>query len=157
MAKRRNTIVGTEHTLEGFAEDLGTLLASATNKAEGWLSQRRQIVKYLTEVRDTASKLLNDLGQQASTAVAAGKRAYVRRGRPVGWKNKGSDNAIIFVGGKTNKKISQTAGLVVNKLRGMGSQAAEIVRPRRKMSAKARKAIGDAQRKRWALQKAGKK
>jgi ElaB/YqjD/DUF883 family membrane-anchored ribosome-binding protein len=155
MAKK-TTIAATEHKLEGFAEDLGTLLASATNKAEGWLSQRKAIVKHLTEVRDTASKLLTDLGHQASTAVAAGTKAYKRRGRPVGSKNKGSDNAIIFVGGKTNKKISQTAEQVVNKLRGMGSQAAEFVRPRRTMSAKARKAISRAQKKRWALQKAGK-
>ena len=131
MAKK-STIVATEHKLEGFAEDLGTLLASATNKAEGWLGQRKAIVKHLTEVRDTAAKLLNDLGHQASTAVAAGKRGYIRRGKPA-------------------------ARAIVHKLRGMATETEAIVRPRRKMSAKARKAISMAQKKRWALQKAGKK
>jgi hypothetical protein len=155
MAERRIKIAATEHKLEGFAEDLGHLLGTATGKAEKWLGQRQHIVKHLTAVRDTASKLLTDLGHQASDAIATGKRTYKRRGRPVGSKNKGSDNAIIFVGGKTNKKVSQTASLVVNKLRGMASDAEALVRPRRKMSAKARKAISMAQKKRWALQKAG--
>ena len=114
--------------IEGFAEDLGTLLGSATAKAESWLGQRQQIVKRLTEVRDTASKLLVDLGHQAQSAVAAGTRAYgKRRGRPAGSKNRGADKAIIIVGGKK----------------------------KRKMSAKARKAISMAQKARWAKQKAG--
>jgi hypothetical protein len=128
MAKK-TTVAATEQKLEGFAEDLGTLLASATNKAEGWLEQRKAIVKHLTDVRDTASKLLADLGDQASTAVATGKRAYIRRGRPA-------------------------AKAVVNKLRGVATETAALVRPRRKMSAKARKAISVAQKARWAKQKA---
>jgi ElaB/YqjD/DUF883 family membrane-anchored ribosome-binding protein len=112
--------------IEGFAEDLGTLLGSATAKAESWLSQRQQIVKRLTEVRDTASKMLTELGQQAQSAVAAGTAAYGRRrGQPAGSKNKASDKAIIIVSGKK----------------------------RRKMSAKARKAISMAQKARWAKQR----
>jgi ElaB/YqjD/DUF883 family membrane-anchored ribosome-binding protein len=114
--------------IEGFAEDLGTLLGSATAKAESWLNQRQQIVKRLTEVRDTASKLLTDLGHQAQSAVAAGTAAYgKRRGRPAGSKNKATNKGIIIVGGKG----------------------------RRKMSAKARKAISMAQKARWAKVKAG--
>jgi hypothetical protein len=129
MAKHASKVAASEHKLEGFAEDLGHLLGTATGKAEKWLSQRKQIVKHLTEVRDTASKLLNDLGQQASAAVAAGTRAYEgkRRGRPVGSKNQPA--GIIIFGGKK----------------------------KRTMSAKARKAISKAQKARWAKQKAGDK
>jgi hypothetical protein len=129
MAKRKYTKRKTSQ-IEGFAEDLGTLLGSATAKAESWLSQRQQIVKRLTEVRDTASKLLTELGQQAQSAVAAGTAAYgQRRGRPAGSKNKGADKAIIIVSGKK----------------------------RRKMSKKARAAISAAQKARWAKHKADKK
>jgi hypothetical protein len=123
MAKRKYTKRATTQ-LEGFAEDLGRILGTATAKAESWLGQRQQIIKNLTQVRDTASKLLSDLGHQAQVAV--------RRVRPAGIKNRSSDSSIIIVGGKTSRK-------------------------RRKMSAKARQAISDAQKARWAKQKAGEK
>ena len=58
-----------------------------------------------------------------------GGKTGARRGRPVGSKNK---KGIIIVGGKPARK-------------------------RRKLSAKARKAISDAQKARWAKQKAGEK
>ena len=87
-------------------------------------------MKRLTDVRDTASKLLSELGHQAQSAVKVGTKAYgKRRGRPVGSKNKGSGKAIIIVGGKQ----------------------------KRTMSAKARAAISRAQKARWAKQKAGAK
>lgn len=80
MAKRQGTIAATEHKIEDFAEDLGKLLGHARNKAEGWLSQREAIVKNLTELRDEATKLLNQLGHDASTAAERGVR--ILRGRP---------------------------------------------------------------------------
>ena len=126
MAK--NTGVATESTLQGFAEDLGSVLGHARKKAEGWLGQRQAIVKSLTELRDTATKLLTDLGHQAERVVRRGRRP----GRPVGSKNK----------------------------RGPGRpKAAEVPFPRhrRTMSAAARKKISEAQKKRWAAQKAGEK
>ena len=127
MAKTERTSTSTNQKIEGFAEDLGELLGTATAKAENWLNQRQEIVKRLTDVRDTASKLLADLGHQAQSAVAAGTKAYrKRRGRPVGSKNK-TTKGIIIVGGKI----------------------------KRTMSAKARKAISMAQKARWAKQKAG--
>ena len=58
-----------------FAEDLGRVLGTAKAKAEGWLSQRTQIAKTLESIRDTASKLLMDLGQHAQRVA--------RRARPV--------------------------------------------------------------------------
>jgi hypothetical protein len=106
-----------ETKLEGFAEDLGRLLGTAQGKAQNWLSQRQAIVKNLTELRDTATKLLSDLGHQAESVV--------RRGRP-------------------KKTEAQYA------------PAPKSKKQRRKMSAKARKAISDAQKARWAKQRAGK-
>jgi len=60
--------------VEAFAEDLGRLLGTAQAKAQHWLGQRQDIVKHLTAVRDTASKLLADLGHEA--------RRVGRQGRP---------------------------------------------------------------------------
>jgi hypothetical protein len=80
MAKRQGKIAATEHKIEDFAEDLGRMLGHARNKAEGWLNQRDAIVKNLTQLRDEATKLLAQLGQNASTATARGVR--ILRGRP---------------------------------------------------------------------------
>ena len=60
--------------IEDFAEELGRLLGSAEAKARGWLGQREQIAKTLEGIRDTATKLLGDLGHEARRAL--------RRGRP---------------------------------------------------------------------------
>ena len=106
--------------VEAFAEDLGRMLGTARAKADSWLGQRKEITKVLSDIRDTASKLLNDLGTQAQ---AVG-RGYVRGrrgpGRPP--KNIAANNA--------------------------------APRKRRRLSAKARKAISDAQKARWARQRA---
>ena len=66
MATSKRNIVAAEHKIEEFAEDLGRMLGHARTKAEGWLGQRRQIVKSLTELRDEASKLLGQLGHDAA-------------------------------------------------------------------------------------------
>ena len=133
MAKRAKSGGSMDGAIGGFAEDLGRLLGQARNKAEGWLSQRQAIVKQLTQLRDEASSLLNQLGHRAAAAGKRGRRVadsfvegFQKRGpgRPAGSKNK---KGIIIVGGK---------------------------RKRRKMSAKARAAISRAQKARWAKQKA---
>src|SRR5437868_3869411 len=77
MAKREaEASAGEDSKLEEFAEDLGRLLGTARGKAENWLNQRQAIVKDLTDLRDTATKLLTDLGHQAQETVMR------RRGRP---------------------------------------------------------------------------
>jgi hypothetical protein len=134
MAKRTGTIAAGEHRIEEFAEDLGKMLGHARSKAEGWLNQRATIVKNLTQLRDEANKLLGQLGHEA--------QAIVRRGRPR------LARGIRVAGGGPGASV----GLVVNKLRG-----APPVRKRRKMSAAARKRISDAQKARWAKQKAATK
>lgn len=89
MAKRPQTSgtgSSTQHKIEDFAEDLGNLLGKARAKAEGWMSQRQAIVKNLTDLRDTATRLLSDLGHEAQKAVARGRAAASGRksGRPAG-------------------------------------------------------------------------
>ena len=119
----------TEHKVEECAEDLGGLLGTARAKAEGWLGQRREIVKQLSEIRDTATKLLSDLGHHAQEVVHRG-----RRGRPPGSQN--------------------NTALVVNKIRGLAATAG---RKKRTMSAEARARISAAQKARWAKQRAAEK
>ncbi len=84
MAKRTSSKDGghehpggrtTGETITAFAEDLGELLGSAKAKAEGWLGQRIQIAKSLEGIRDTASKLLSDLGHQAERVARRGRLA----------------------------------------------------------------------------------
>src|SRR5882724_2177941 len=111
-----------EARIEGFGEDLGKMLGTARAKAENWMGQRQTIVKSLTELRDTATKLLSDLGHQAERMA--------RRGRPAGTRNAAPVK------------------------RGPGRPAGSGRKKRRKMSAAARKKISDAQKKRWAAQKA---
>jgi hypothetical protein len=120
--------------LEGFAEDLGRLLGTAAAKADKWMAQRQAIVKQLTDVRDTASKLLADLGQRAQASV----------------------------GGKRRGRLSGSAPGVVNRIRSLGvvnklrdSLVAPVVRKRRKMSKAARAKISAAQKARWAKLKTG--
>jgi hypothetical protein len=109
----------TESKIEGFAEDLGQMLGNASAKAEAWLSQRHVMVKHLSEIRDTATKLLADLGHGAATMVHRKAGQPAATGAPGPGRPKGS-----------RKK-------------------------KRTMSAEARKAISDAQKARWARQRAG--
>jgi hypothetical protein len=132
LAKRHKA----ESQLEGFAEDLGRLLGTAAAKADQWMAQRQAIVKQLTDVRDTASKLLADLGRRAQARVVGKGRGRLLRRVPGVLKKAG------------------TLG-VVNKLR--GSLVPPGVRKRRKMSNAARAKISAAQKARWAKQKAGNK
>lgn len=63
----------TGDTITAFAEDLGKVLGTAKAKAEGWLGQRAQIAKTLESIRDTASKLLADLGHRAQRVAGRGR------------------------------------------------------------------------------------
>jgi hypothetical protein len=126
MAKTHSS---TEAAIEGFAEDLGTLLGTARSKAEGWLSQRKSIASQLATIRDTASELLQQLTGGSAQKAAAVRRG--RRGRPRG---------------------SQSAGR-----RGPGRPKGSGGRKKRTMSAEARAAISAAQKARWAKLKAGEK
>jgi hypothetical protein len=120
----------TESKIEDFAEELEKVLGTAKAKAEDWLGQREQIAKTLAGIRDTATGLLEQLtGGSADLAVAV-RRA--RRGRPPGSGRKRGPARPPGTG-----KPGRPKG--------------------RTMSAAARKKISDAQKARWARQKAGEK
>src|SRR5512143_1292643 len=75
----------TEARLEEFAEDLGKLLGQAQNKAENWLGQRKAIAEHLTSLRDTATRLLAQLGiADAPTRPRAAKSAKTKRSAKAG-------------------------------------------------------------------------
>lgn len=118
---RSEVAAATESKLEDFAADLGTLLGHAQNKAEGWLNQRKAVAEQLATIRDTASRLLAQLGIAEAPPSA-------RRGRKPGAKN----------------RVQATAT----------PTATKPAKKKRTMSASARKAISDAQKARWAKQKA---
>jgi len=50
--------------VEDFAEDLARILDTARAKAESWIGQRNTVVKHLTDIRDTATHLLSQIGPQ---------------------------------------------------------------------------------------------
>jgi len=70
----------TDSKIEDFAEELGRLLGTAEAKARGWLGQRQQIAKTLEEIRDTATKLLDDLGHRARAGMRRGRRPAMSAG-----------------------------------------------------------------------------
>jgi hypothetical protein len=112
-----------ESKIEDFAEDLGRLLGTAQSKAESWLGQRKAIAEQLTNLRDTASQLLEQLGM--GSAAAGAKR---RPGRP--------KNATAGEGEFAPAPVSKRQR-----------------RKKRTMSPEARERIAAAQRARWAKQK----
>lgn len=126
--------------LEGFAVDLGTVLGATAAKADRWISQRQEIVRQLTEVRDTATKLLADLGHSAQAVAVSLRRAGAKRRK-----------SALFA---ATRPIIRAVPTIVRRAT---SAAAVPGRKRRKLSAKGRKAISDAQKARWAKLKATKK
>jgi hypothetical protein len=126
MAKKgtgpRSTRQGerTAKSMVDFAEDLGRLLGTAQAKASNWLNQRKDVIDELTQLRDTANRLLRDLTGGESPA-GAGTRG--RRGR--------------------RRAANGTTAAA-------GSSVAPARPGRRKMSAAARKAVSKRMRKFWA-------
>ena len=74
-----------EARLENFADDLGSLLGQAQNKAESWLGQRKSIAEQLMGVRDTAARLLAQLGVADAPKTRGAKKA-AGPGRPAAKK-----------------------------------------------------------------------
>jgi hypothetical protein len=121
MAKRAPAQSGdpsrtVDQAIGNFAEDLGRILGHARSKAEGWLGQRNNIAKQLSDIRDTAADLLSQL----TGGAARRANAFVRR-----------------------------------KQRGQNPDSHPGTRKRkRRLSPAARKAISDAQKRRWAAVRA---
>jgi hypothetical protein len=117
--------------LADFAEDLGKLLGSTERKATQWLSQRENVAKQLSAIRDKASSLLQQLG-----SVAGESPLPWRRSKATGRKRGGPP-------GSTNTQAVAAATATRSTRR----------RKRKPMSAEARAKIAAAQRARWAKQK----
>jgi len=132
MAKRSAASRGeipVEQRIVDFAEDLGGLLGRAQEKAQSWLDQRDQVATTLASIRDTATRLLEDLSISASQAGTAAKRAY-RKGRR---KTKG---------GRKKTRAAATGGPTVGR--------------KRRFSAATRRKMAAAQQARWAKLKSEK-
>ena len=74
----------TETQIMSFAEDLGRILGTTQAKATQWLQQRRDIAKQLSQVRDTAERLLQDLigsGVKPAAERRARKQTAAKRPR----------------------------------------------------------------------------
>ncbi len=87
MAKKKAAaaVTASNTRLETFAEDLGRVLGTAEHKARGWLDQRKDIVKQLSQLRDRTDTLLRELTDGgANMAIAVGLARGTNRGRPSG-------------------------------------------------------------------------
>jgi hypothetical protein len=62
-------ISNTERTIQTWADDLGRILGTARAKANSWLNQRQEIAKHLMGIRDTATHLLAQLGNDTRRAA----------------------------------------------------------------------------------------
>jgi hypothetical protein len=71
MAKQEGRMA--EHRLEAFAEELGHVLEVAQAKAKDWLNQRNKIARTLEDIRDTAGKLLHQLGFDTERTGKSGR------------------------------------------------------------------------------------
>jgi hypothetical protein len=139
MAKRRRqqdtaaggTDIGSGRVVE-FAEDLGRILGTTQKRAEDWLNQRHAVAAQLTQIRDAATKYLQQLSGAGAASAVAVRRG--RRGRPRG----------------TVKQAKSAAASDA----GTGSSGRK--RRRRHMTAAQRKAVGDRMRKYWAARRKSK-
>jgi hypothetical protein len=98
VATSASSTVG--RSVETFAEDLGRLLGTAERKATEWLSQREEVARQLSQLRDKATQLLSQLGLTGVVAnsgassrrrgrpPAAASQMPARRGRPPGKKKR---------------------------------------------------------------------
>jgi hypothetical protein len=80
MAKQEERMA--EDRVEAFAEELGRVLETAQARAQDWLKQRNTIAKTLEGIRDTAVKLLQQLGRDTRPFGEPGRRSMrARSGR----------------------------------------------------------------------------
>lgn len=63
--------------ITNFAEELGHLLGAAQAKATMWLEQRKLIAEQLRGVRDTATRLMRQLGIEVELPAARRRRPAV--------------------------------------------------------------------------------
>jgi hypothetical protein len=134
----------TQNKLADFAEDLGALLGSAQAKATTWLDQRKVISEHLKSVRDTADRLLRDLGLSAAQEDQSAAR---RRGRPP--KDAGVSEPQQTRRGRSTKTASTRQASAARTAPGATNGA----RKGREMSAETRRKMSEAAKRRWAARR----
>ena len=130
LDQERGTLQDAKGKLADFAEDLVNLLGTTERKATEWLSQRENVSKQLSAIRDKASSLLQQLGSAAGES-------------PLSWRRRNA------TGRKRGSKNRQTVAAAT-------ATRSPRRRKRKPMSAEARAKIAAAQRARWAKQKKAK-
>lgn len=120
--------------LADFAGDLGNLLGTTERKAAEWLSQRENVAKQLSAIRDKASSLLQQLGSFSGENPFPWQKVKTAGRKPGRRPGSGNNQA----------RVAQTA------------TKAALRRKRKPMSAESRAKIAAAQRARWAKQKKAK-
>jgi len=95
-----------ETRLEEFAEDLGRLLGQAQHKAASWLDQRNAIADHLIGLRDTASRLLAQLGVQESGRSASGPVSTLPAAQRIGRRSAAAGKKKRVMSAEARAKIS---------------------------------------------------
>jgi hypothetical protein len=116
-------------SLNSVAEGLGKFLGEAEAQWNTWRGQREQIVKNLEEIRDRATRMLQEAGVPLAAATTA-----VRRGRPAGT-------------GTGRRGRPPGSGGARKSVKGAG---------KRTMSAETRQKMAAAAKARWEKRRAGK-
>jgi hypothetical protein len=99
----------TEKTVEqrvvAFAEQLGRLVGTVESKAEGWMDQKA-LNNQLTQIRDGATELLNQLGG----ALAAGRAATnpKKKQEKAATSSAGRSGGTVDAPGKTHRKRGES-------------------------------------------------
>jgi hypothetical protein len=88
-----------------FAEQLGRILGTVHGKAEGWL-ERQELLDELTNVRDSAARLLEQLTGGSRTAPAK-KSPANKTSAPA---NKGRSGGVVDAPGKRHRKPMPSKG-----------------------------------------------
>jgi hypothetical protein len=93
-----------EQRVVAFAEQLGRLVGTVESKAEGWLDQKA-LNSQLTQIRDGATELLNQLGG----ALAAGRTATnPKKQEKATTSSAGRSGGKVGAPGKTHRKRGES-------------------------------------------------
>ena len=123
-SKRQQASAPIQDALVDWAEDLGRLLGTAETKAKGWIDQRKAVATQLEGIRDTASRLLEQLtGSQAAEVASL---------------------ALIPRKGVADGKRKGAAAVVTN------AHYPGVSKRKGGMTAEGRARVAEAQRARWA-------
>jgi hypothetical protein len=138
MAKRRGRPAGSQNgqsTTSGIPENVGAALGRVAAKLDGWLAQRAEIARELNDVINRAQGMLSQIADQGTPwPFAGGRRGKAKATTP---------SMVGSAVAATNEKQLRERGVVKAK--------------KFTMSEEARRRISEAQKARWAAQKAAAK